>query len=225
MSGDPRADQPAQDPDELFDVLRADGSPTGVAKPRSAVHRDGDWHRALHIWVAGVEDREPFLTFQRRSLLKDTWPGRLDATVGGHVRSGETPEHALREMEEEIGVLAEPANMRMLGIRLSVSESEEGILDREIQHVILSLDNRPLEEFEPHPVELASLVRFPLEKLLDFLSGTKPSVLGTVRPADEDLVHSGIFTMQDFVPTTDRYFYRLAIAASAALRGARHVSI
>ncbi len=55
--------------DELFDVLDADGRPTGLAKPRGEVHRDGDWHGALHIWVGGIgDDGVPFVLFQRRSL-------------------------------------------------------------------------------------------------------------------------------------------------------------
>ena len=48
--------EPAQDPGELFDVVRGDGAPTGRIKPRAAVHRDGDWHRAVHVWVTGIED-------------------------------------------------------------------------------------------------------------------------------------------------------------------------
>ena len=47
--------EPAQDPDEPFDVITADGKPTGRVKSRAEVHRDGDWHRAIHVWLAGVE--------------------------------------------------------------------------------------------------------------------------------------------------------------------------
>src|SRR5687767_2706683 len=98
-------DGEAQDPRELFDVVTADGRPTGRTKARAEVHRDGDWHRSLHVWVAGIgEDGEPFLTFQRRGFGKDTWPGLLDATVGGHYRAGEGLTEALREVEEEIGL-------------------------------------------------------------------------------------------------------------------------
>ena len=37
--------------EEEFDVLDAGGRPTGRTKARSAVHRDGDWHAAVHVWV------------------------------------------------------------------------------------------------------------------------------------------------------------------------------
>ncbi|MCC6315401.1 MAG: NUDIX domain-containing protein, partial [Thermomicrobiales bacterium] len=108
----------AQNPGELFDIVRADGSPTGLTKPRASVHRDGDWHRSVHVWVAGIDpDNEPWLMFQQRGAGKDTWPGRLDATVGGHFGAGETLRDALREVREEIGVEPHFDLLRPLGVR------------------------------------------------------------------------------------------------------------
>ena len=96
---------PTTDPqDERFDLYDENGIPLGIAKSRGAVHRDGDWHRSLHLWVWGIgEDSAPFVIFQRRSMTKDTWPGALDVAVGGHFRSGESLAETLREAEEEIG--------------------------------------------------------------------------------------------------------------------------
>ena len=37
--------------EELVDVLTPAGDPTGMRKPKAAVHRDGDWHRAAHVWI------------------------------------------------------------------------------------------------------------------------------------------------------------------------------
>lgn len=36
---------------EYFDVLDSNGHKTGRIKLRSEVHRDGDWHRAVNIWI------------------------------------------------------------------------------------------------------------------------------------------------------------------------------
>src|SRR5215218_4884038 len=44
----------AQDPGELFDVVTSGGEPTGIVKPRWQVHRDGDWHRSIHLWIYGA---------------------------------------------------------------------------------------------------------------------------------------------------------------------------
>jgi isopentenyldiphosphate isomerase len=216
----------AQDPDELFDVVRADGLPLGFSKARAEVHRDGDWHRSVHVWVAGRDpDGGGFLLSQRRSLAKDTWPGRLDATVGGHLRAGEGLDEALRETEEEIGVAVTRADLRPLGVRLGASEEEPGILDRELQSIFLLRDDRPLAAYRPHPVELAALVKLPLPPLLDLLAGVVPVVTAeAIAPGELAPRPVGIST-DDFIPTVDGYYYRVAIATDRVLRGERHVAV
>jgi isopentenyldiphosphate isomerase len=216
----------AQDPGEPFDVITADGKPTGRVKPRAEVHRDGDWHRATHVWVAGVDARgAPFLTFQRRSPHKDTWPDRYDATVGGHYRAGESLAETLREVEEEIGIIPDLKVLRPLGVRVCANEAQPGIVDREIQDVFLLRDDRPLEDFRPNPAELAALVRFPLETLVPFLAGEGSEIDGeSIAPA---ATRAGPVTarIEDFIPTIDRYFLRVAIAAQHVLRGERYVAV
>src|SRR6185312_16932533 len=114
----------AQDPGELFDLYDRDGAPLGLRKARAEVHRDGDWHRSVHIWVVlregpGLPDapRAPCLLFQRRSLEKDTWPGALDVAVTGHLRAGEAILDGLREAREEIGLELGPSDVIRLGLR------------------------------------------------------------------------------------------------------------
>ena len=216
----------AQDPAELFDVVRADGTPTGRAKPRAAVHRDGDWHRSVHVWVAGHDEAGvPFLLFQRRSAAKDTWPGRLDATVGGHYRAGESLVETLREVEEELGVAATRADLWSLGVRVGVHEQEAGVLDRELQDAFLRRDDRPLTGYRPHPAELAALVRVPLPDLLPVLAGDAPAITGLALAPGSNRPSPELFAPDDFIPNVDRYFYRVAIAATAFLRGERHIAV
>jgi isopentenyldiphosphate isomerase len=218
--------EPAQDPGEPFDVITADGKPTGRVKSRAEVHRDGDWHRAIHVWLAGVDNRgAPFLMVQRRSPHKDTWPARYDATVGGHYRAGETLAETVREVEEEIGIIPDPGDLRPLGIRVCANEAQPGIIDREIQDVFLLRDNRPLEHFRPNPAELAALIRFPLETLVPFLAGERSEVTGeSIAPGATraELITARI---DDFIPTIDRYFLRIALAAQRVLHGERYVAV
>ena len=37
--------------EEQFDVMDASGGLTGLRKARRAVHADGDWHAAVHVWI------------------------------------------------------------------------------------------------------------------------------------------------------------------------------
>jgi isopentenyldiphosphate isomerase len=216
----------AQDPDEPFDVLLAGGSPTGRVKPRAQIHRDGDWHRALHVWVAGLDERGiPFLMFQRRSPHKDTWPNRLDATVGGHFRAGETFAETLREIEEEIGIAPDGLALRPLGVRVCANEAEAGIIDRELQEIYLLRDDRPLTAFRPNPAELAALVRFPLDTLLPFLAGESSAVNGLSLASGATSPVPIVSRPDDFIPMVDRYNLRVAIAANNILRGDRYVAV
>jgi isopentenyldiphosphate isomerase len=215
----------AQDPTELFDVVTADGKSTGRVKPRASVHRDGDWHRALHVWVAGIEGQSPYLIFQRRSPRKDTWPNRLDATVGGHYRAGETFAETLREVEEEIGVVPDARALIPLGVRVCANEAEAGIIDRELQDVYLLRDDRPLTAFRPNPAELAALVRFPLEMLIPFLAGDTSDAQGTSIAPGASASEPITATAEDFIPTIDRYNLRVAIAVHNLFRGDRYVTI
>lgn len=215
----------AQDPGEPFDVLLADGSPTGIVKSRADVHRDGDWHRALHIWVAGRDDiGEPFLMFQRRSAAKDSWPDYFDTTVGGHYRAGETLRETLRETEEEIGLAVSGQDLRPLGTRYSITESPP-LLDHELQDVFLLLDDRPLAAYRPHPVELSALVRFPLRDLPAFFSGEIQRITGSAVVPGNSVQFAVSATADEFIPSVDRYGLRIALAAQSVLRGDRYVAL
>jgi isopentenyldiphosphate isomerase len=136
-------DHGAMDEDELLDVVDADGASVGV-KPRAAVHRDGDWHVAFHLWVAGAGG----VLLQRRARTKASWPGRLDATAAGHLVAGEGVADGLREAEEELGVAWPFEALVALGVHRVQDSERAGVFNREVQHVFGVRDDRPLEAFD-----------------------------------------------------------------------------
>lgn len=95
--------------EEMLEIRDEDGTPTGIIKPRSLVHRDGDLHGCSHIWVMRMIEEEGVfrcqVLLQRRSYGKDSFPGLWDISSAGHLDPGETYESgAYRELEEELGV-------------------------------------------------------------------------------------------------------------------------
>ena len=212
-------------PDELFDVLDASGTPSGRTKRRADVHRDGDWHRALHCWVLDVSDEaRPCLLYQRRGAHKDTWPSRLDVTVGGHYASGETLADVLREVEEEIGQAVSLETLIRLGTRQIVSDGGQGVKDREIQDVFLWRSALPLDAYRPQPVEVTALERVTVVDALALLSGERPRVASRrLMPSGEQ--SESWVTQEDLIPSLDRYFYRVAVAADLAARGYPHLVV
>ena len=94
---------------EIIDILDQDGNMAGLVKSKADVHRDGDWHRAVHVWFVNAENQ---LLLQRRSRTKENHPGLWDVSVAGHISAGETSiQSALREIEEEIGLIIGPDDL------------------------------------------------------------------------------------------------------------------
>jgi isopentenyldiphosphate isomerase len=89
--------------EEHFDVLNRDGSKTGRTAPRSQVHSEGLFHKAVHVWLWSPSTDE--LLLQMRADCKDSWPGRLDISCAGHLSAGQDSLPAAeRELEEELGL-------------------------------------------------------------------------------------------------------------------------
>lgn len=77
--------------------------PLSVRKARGDVHRDGDWHRSVHVWLSDSSGER--VVVQKRSEFKDTHPGRWDVSCAGHITAGDgSVGTAVKELEEELGV-------------------------------------------------------------------------------------------------------------------------
>jgi len=99
----------AQSADELFDVVDEHDTVIGQER-RAEVHARKLRHRAVHVLCFDGLGR---VFLQRRSLLKDSAPGRWCASCSGHVDSGEDYDAAaVRELREEIGVQVAPGALR-----------------------------------------------------------------------------------------------------------------
>jgi len=70
--------------------------------PYAQIHSEGLLHREVHVWFVTSSGE---IIFQHRDKNKETFPGLLDATVGGHVEEGDSYETtALKETLEETGL-------------------------------------------------------------------------------------------------------------------------
>lgn len=86
---------------------------------RAIIHKRSIRHRAVHILLHNSTGK---LLLQKRSVLKDRYPGRWDSSASGHLASGEDYcTAAVRELEEELGIRLEPCALRFL-FKLPASE-------------------------------------------------------------------------------------------------------
>lgn len=201
--------------DEKLDVLDASGEPTGEVVWKSEAHRRGLWHRCFHCWISGTDDGGPYLLIQRRDAAKDTWPGCLDITAAGHLRTGEEPlEGGLRELEEELGLRVEPGRLIPLGTRRIEQEIPAGC-DREFHEVFLLFDPTPPEDLRLQQGEVEAVLRIGLGDVERLGAGSSVPAM--------EYKEGGISTtrvrLEDFVPNEDDYLRRVAVATRLILAG------
>lgn len=97
--------------EEQLEVINENDEVIGL-ESRKTIHQKGMLHREIHIWFM-TPNRE--IIFQHRAKDKDTYPDKLDATVGGHVDPGMTyDDTAIKEGKEETGTELDPARLKMI---------------------------------------------------------------------------------------------------------------
>ena len=88
-------------PLEMLEVIEENDNVVGL-ETRVKIHQDGLLHREIHIWFLTPKAE---IIFQHRAKDKDTYPDKLDATVGGHVEPKMSYEEtAVKECKEETGI-------------------------------------------------------------------------------------------------------------------------
>lgn len=200
----------------MIDVRDEIGETTGEVVWKSEAHRRGLWHRCFHCWIFGVDAGEPYLLVQRRAAAKDTWPGYVDLTVGGHLAAGEEPLDGLREVEEELGLRVDPGRLVPLGTRRAEGRIPEG-LDREFQDVFLLRDDTPPGDLRLQKEEVEAVLRLGL----DAAEALGAAGSASAREYRDGEVSEVRVRASDFVPTNDDYLRRVALAARAELGGGR----
>jgi isopentenyldiphosphate isomerase len=121
---------------EMIDLYNPDGSPAGKTVPRSEAHRLGLLHKTVHIWVASPAGD---LLLQKRAMAKESHPGLWDISAAGHITAGDSSVRAaVRELEEEIGIIAAERDLRFLfALNQRFDDPEHEFFDREITDVYL----------------------------------------------------------------------------------------
>lgn len=145
--------------EERLDVLTKSGEKTGISKPRGEVHRDGDYHRAVHVWIF-VESTQQLL-LQRRSSCKDSWPDLWDISSAGHISAGDSSLiTARRELEEELGVTLPKDAFELIFVFLQECVTNDGkFINNEYNDVYLvtTIDPIPLEAFTLQETEVSAV--------------------------------------------------------------------
>jgi isopentenyldiphosphate isomerase len=208
--------------EELFDLCDEWGQPLGKTKPRSLVHRDGDWHRSFHCWLLSNDDSgEQHIVLQRRALDKDTWPGRWDVSVAGHYSADEGLEGGLREILEEVGLHVSRGELILAARRREEARHPNGLIDREVEDIYFLRRNVNLLVLRINrEVTAVALVR--PTALVQLADGSLPRLTATGGAVDRrGMVYPGPLELvaNDLVPRADGYYARVADFATRLASG------
>ena len=142
--------------DEYLDIVDKLGNSTGTTALKSEAHSKGLYHNTIHLWL--FTDKGEIL-LQQRSHKKEIHPLLWDVSVAGHIDSGETfIEAALRETQEEIGLLLRPESLKKIGIKLHESSYNEGtIQDNEFHQIYIAELKVELNALIPQESEVEAL--------------------------------------------------------------------
>ncbi|KAI3890270.1 hypothetical protein MKW92_017447 [Papaver armeniacum] len=162
--------------EEHFDVLTKTGEKTGITKPRSHVHRDGDYHRAVHVWIYAETTGE--LLVQRRADNKDSYPGLWDISSAGHISAGDSSLiSARRELQEELGVTLPNDAFELIFVFLHEAVTNNGnFINNEFNDVYLvtTVDPIPLEAFTLQETEVSAVKYIKWEEYKSLLAKEDP---------------------------------------------------
>lgn len=114
---------------------------------REEIHAKGLLHREVHVWLYNKNED---LFFQRRAKDKDTFPGLLDASVGGHVEVGDSYEKtAVKETEEETGLKINPQDLKIVTTIKHIAHDEvTGRINNVIRRIYAYEFNGPVNDLK-----------------------------------------------------------------------------
>ncbi len=97
---------------ETWDILTRGREPTGRTAVRGSALPEGDFHLVVVVWIVRPDGK---IVITKRHPGKPVWPGYWECTGGAVLAGEDSLSGALREAEEEIGVVLDPEKGRMLG--------------------------------------------------------------------------------------------------------------
>ena len=154
---------------ELLDICNEDGFPTGETVSRDIAHRDGILHRTAHVWVVRKKEAGYDILLQKRSMEKDSFPGLYDTSSAGHIPAGEESlPSALRELAEELGIVAQPQELSYAGMfRIQYDKNFHGkrFRDNEVARVYVYQEPVEIEDLTLQASEVEEVRWFDLEEV------------------------------------------------------------
>lgn len=163
----------SKDNQEWLDIVDEQGTPTGEFVERTTAHREGIRHRSSHVWLFRIRENRVQILLQKRSPGKDSFPGCYDISSAGHIPAGvDFVPSALRELQEELGVVCDGEELEYCGQRSFYYEMEfygEMFKDRQVSNVYALWLDREEAEFTLQREEVEAVRWFDFEECCELI--------------------------------------------------------
>lgn len=147
---------------EYLDIVDEFGNPTGEIIERNIAHAKGILHRTSHVWLFRQQDGDLEILLQKRSKDKDSFPGCFDISSAGHIPTGvDFVTSALRELKEELGVVATEEDLYLCGQRRIHYERifyGKRFVDNQVSNIYILFINQEAKEFVIQESELEEVI-------------------------------------------------------------------
>lgn len=150
---------------EYWDLYDLDRIPKGRTHLRGTPCLLGDYHIVVSIWTV---DSHGNILLTLRDPLKESYPDHWENT-GGSALAGETSLHAaVRELEEETGIVAAESVLRLIG----TERTKDSFVDHYLLRRDLSLSDVRLQKGETTDAKWVTLSE--LDAMVADLTLAKP---------------------------------------------------
>jgi isopentenyl-diphosphate delta-isomerase len=153
---------------DLIDVLDTNGFFTGKRSTRFEIHKDGLFHRAVHVYLINAAGE---ILLQQRSHFVDHYPNTLSISVTGHIHAGEGGSAAAkREIHEELGISPDKYTLEFLFSAKQEATLSPSYIDRQFNDVFLCTCNSTLPEMTLDSKEVSSAAFFTMEAFVKMVA-------------------------------------------------------
>ena len=163
---------------ELLASFDEEGNALPYGVQRSKAHEEGILHGASHVYIYKYVNGKLCVLLQRRSAGKDSYPGCLDMTSGGHMEFGcDFTDTALREIEEELGIKVNEEELTELFSQTVDHRAEfrgKPFIDREFNCVYAVKKDISPESLTLQEAEVAETVWKEADEILSELEKKNP---------------------------------------------------
>ncbi len=161
---------------EIVEQFTLEGSPTGKPISRNEAHREGTPHQTAHVWIINSQKE---ILLQKRAACKESHPNLWDVSSAGHIPFGESVvDSAIRECEEEIGIVAHPEELQAIGrVYQEYFNEKNHFFDREWVELFLLRRDLPATDFTVQIEEVSEVRWFSLETFFQMVQSKYPELV------------------------------------------------